>query len=529
MCTNYLITSPPPTTNGDLHLGHLSGPYLHADIFAKAKQTLGHKVLHLSGTDDHQSYVVTKSKEEKRSIKETIADYRREIINTLSLANINIDFFEDPMNNRHIDFVQRFFLDLYQKGVFKEKNEWGYYCNTCDEYLFEAHIKGKCPNCTSFSGGNYCEACGRPNNPLDLINPLCTTCKNTPSKKKLTNLFFPLEDYRQLLQQYFNHNSWKYRKHLQDLINNMLTQPLPDVPITNYYKWGIPVPLNSFKGYVLNVWFEMFPGHINSLREYNKNNSLNNKKFSWLNKEKTNIIQFLGFDNSFYYVFLHQALALASNKYALSDSFITNRFYLLEGQKFSTSRGHAIWAKEFLKKEPSDIVRFYLCHTSPEEEENNFSEKEYNTFKNNIYTYLVNIFDKLKNITNVNDQYHSSEKIKIREIANYEKKLKVLYGSINFSLIEVSETLIAFLTDINSLDTENLYKKDVGTIVKAISSFLYPVMPDLSKELAKVLNNNFTDDFFLPCSNIVSELDIERLNDLIKLLNQYRHSPITVL
>ncbi|WP_421085640.1 class I tRNA ligase family protein (plasmid) [Priestia sp. MF3] len=530
MCTNYIITSPPPTTNGDLHLGHLSGPYLHADVFAKAKQTLGHKVVHLSGTDDHQSYVVTKAKEEKRSIKDTITEYREEIIKTLLLADINIDFFEDPTNNKHIKFVQSFFLDLYEKGVFIEKNELGYYCKTCDEFLFEAHIKGKCPNCSCISGGNYCEACGQPNNPLNLVEPYCTTCKKTPIKKKLSNLFFPLENYRNLLEQYFDNNASKYRSHLKDLISNMLSQPLPDVPITNYYKWGIPVPLDSFKGYILNVWFEMFPGHINSLEEYCKINSENNQNNNWLRNENPHIVQFLGFDNSFYYIFLHQALALASNKYALSDSFITNKFYLLEGQKFSTSRGHAIWAKDFLRKEPSDIVRFYLCNTSPEEEENNFSETEYNVFKNNIYHCLVSILTKLKNATIHNKQYLSNQDLKIVEttLIKYEKKLTSLYKCHDFSLIQISEVLKAFLTKINHLNIENLYKQQVGLIIKAMSSFLYPLMPKVSECLNEILNEKFSNNFSIQCSNFVSEIDIDTLDDLIKMLNKYCRSSITI-
>ena len=160
MCTKFLLTSPPPTTNGDLHLGHLSGPYLHADVFARMKKILGYQALHLSGTDDHQSYVVTKAEQERRSIYETIYDYREKIIETLRLANIDIDFFENPLHDNHLKSVQNFFLDLYHKGIFKEKKELNFYCERCHEFLFEAHIKGRCPNCNCISGGNYCEACG---------------------------------------------------------------------------------------------------------------------------------------------------------------------------------------------------------------------------------------------------------------------------------------------------------------------------------------------------------------------------------
>jgi methionyl-tRNA synthetase len=522
MSNTFLITAPPPTTNGDLHLGHLSGPYLHADVFARGQRSIGNQVVYLSGTDDHQSYVVTKAKNEKRSTEEVIQDYRNKIITTLEAANIKVDVFENPRNEGYVNFVQDFFLKLYNQGSLKQVTELNYYCEECDEFLFEAHIKGECPNCGVPSGGNYCEACGEPNNPLDLKNARCTICSNKPVVRELTKMVFPLERYRSQLEHYFNKHLWKYRKHLQDLISSLMERPLPDVPVTNYYNWGIPVPLYQMKGHVINVWFEMFPGHVYSAKRWSR--ETHNNENLWLRDSDATVIQFLGFDNSFYYVLLHQALAIATEDYKLTDSFITNKFYLLEGRKFSTSRGHAIWGREFLEKEPSDIMRFYLSYTSPEELETNFSMMEYQLFKTQIFQDLECIITSILEINKQDgDIDNSSNKCLQNLISDYARDVKLQFATESFSLSKIANKLMTFIKEIKDLSNNSLSKSDTQLILRALSTALYPVMPNLSLEIRRVL----AMDESVPLWESVQKgnpINVEIIKCILQSFNSYKQA-----
>ncbi|PEN68713.1 class I tRNA ligase family protein [Bacillus toyonensis] len=374
----YLITATPPTPNGDLHVGHLSGPYTGADILTRYLKLKGNEVFYMSGADDHQSYVPFKAGQLEKSPRETADHFANEIEKTLRLAEINPDIFVKPhFSTFHIEFVKEFFEKLWNEGKLVEKEVDILFCKQCDKHLYEAYVRGNCPHCDELSDGNACEKCGRPNLCIDLLNPTCKCCGSEPEKSKIKQLFFPLSNYKTQLKQYYK--ELKIGPHLTALCERMLDEDLPDIPISHVSDWGIPVPVEGYENQTIYVWFEMAPGYLSATNELiqDKNLSYTLRDF-WKNQDTT-IINFFGYDNGYFHSVLFPAIWLAySEDINLPKTMITNEFYQLEGLKFSTSRGHAVWGKELLENASHDVVRYYLSYSRPETVETNFTMEEFN-------------------------------------------------------------------------------------------------------------------------------------------------------
>lgn len=475
MKTNkYLLTATPPTTNGDLHLGHISGPYLGADIYKRARELSGDEVLYICSTDDNQSYLLTKAFQENRTPKEVVDDYSGRIARSLTLANIKLDAFTSPDTELHRRYVQDFFMDLYNENHINLKEMEHCYCEQCDQYLYEAFIKGKCPNCLSPSGGNFCEECGNPNDPLGLVEAHCTLCGSTPVIISETIFVFPLEPLREQLTEYYNENNHKWRPHLRTWYKNLLSEKLIDVPVSNISDWGVRVPIEGFSSQAINVWFEMLPGHWATLASVNQESEVRWGRTE--NSNGVNIIQFFGFDNSFYYAVLHTAMLLVKG-YSCADTFVINEFYQLDNSKFSTSRKHAIWASDFFQHENSDVVRFFLSLTGPEDHQTNFSLSEFERFKSEFVGSELITF--LERGINSNDSFQDEIiDIKIRQLKEH---ISYLYNTSEFSPRRAAERLQAFVCDVNkSNQNSNL----------TLAAFLicaYPIMPALSERLWQLL------------------------------------------
>jgi methionyl-tRNA synthetase len=472
MKKKFLLTATPPTTNGDLHLGHISGPYLGADIFKRARELFDDEVLYISSTDDNQSYLLTKSFQERRAPKKVVEDYSSKINKSLAMANIKMDAFTSPDTDIHRKYVQDFFSDLYNSGHIIPRELEHCYCEPCNQFLYEAFIKGKCPHCLSSSGGNFCEECGNPNDPLQLVDAQCTLCGGPPTIKRETVFIFPLEPLRDQLTQYYNENHKKWRPHLSAWYKKLLSDKLIDVHVSNVSDWGVKIQIEGYSTQSINVWFEMLPGHLATLAAQNKKLSMD---FQWGKEESSNslnIIQFFGFDNSFYYAVLHIA-ALIAKGYRCPETFIINEFYLLENRKFSTSRKHAIWASEFLEKENSDIVRLYLSLTGPENEQTNFSLSEFERFKSEwVGKELVPFLEQgIKVSVASNDD---SIRLAINEFKN---SLFEAYSIGGFSPRKVAAKLQSFISEVNQ------HKQNSPISLAAFLICAYPIMPTLSTQL----------------------------------------------
>ena len=367
-----LVTAAPPTPNGDLHLGHISGPYLAADVLTRAQRLRGVDAYFACGSDDNSEYVKSKGAQLGVSPEAAAERFVASIERSLGLAGIGLEVFvhanESPHHRR---LVSEFFLELHRKGKLEERETLAPHCKETGRYLFEPWIGGKCPHCGSGVVGNTCEDCGRVNDAL-VLEPRSMLTGGAVEMRPVRRFVFPLSQYGSFLESYWRRTSM--RPHLRGFCEKLLADGLPDVAVTHLTDWGIPVPLPGYESQRLYVWLEMAPRYFSYAQHVvEKLGREGDWRHFWQSPE-AEVVQCFGFDNSFYYAAFLPALFHAFDpEVRLPTGFITNEFYRLEGLKFSTSRQHAIWVNEFLTGVPADVVRFYLSYVAPETEGTNFS------------------------------------------------------------------------------------------------------------------------------------------------------------
>jgi methionyl-tRNA synthetase len=370
-----LVLAPPPTPNGDLHVGHLSGPYLRADIYARYTRMLGNETYYLCGIDEHQSYVALKGRQIGSGPQETADRFATEIEQTLSAAHIQIDLMARPSRlPHHRPLVEKLFLQLQREGRIVEREEPCLFCDTCQMYLFEAYVSGFCPHCDEPSGGNSCEACGWPNDCRDLRHPVCNLCGARASFHNVTRSYLSLSPYKEQLREYFETATMS--SNVRALGEQMIDNGLPEVAVTHPASWGLSAPgLSSQKIY---VWFEMAAGLLAATQALSEAMDEPGGWERFWKSTDVEIVKFLGFDNTFFYSLFFSAIFQAWDpEIRPPQVLLANEFYRLEGLKFSTSRNHAIWGRELLRDQNVDLVRFYLAYTGPETEQTSFTLAEY--------------------------------------------------------------------------------------------------------------------------------------------------------
>jgi methionyl-tRNA synthetase len=377
--SKVIITATPPTPNGDLHVGHVSGPYLAADVHARFLRSRGVDVSYISSSDDNQSYVVTTAQRMKVKPRELAAQQAALIQSTLSKASIAIDAFTVP-DRRHNELVQGFFRRLYEQGALTRKKKSILWCKQHDHQAFESYLRGYCPTCFASTAGGICETCGHPNDATTILDPQCSIDpSHTLERRDADVIVLELERHREQIRDFYRDKAASWRFHPIQLVNELLEAPLPDYPITYMSNWGVPAPFEGFEGHVLNVWAEMLPGFMRTMETAHWR-STGNAIFgegTWHPATGNKLIQFLGYDNSFFFTVAHLALAFASRgSCILPTAIVTNEFYQLENFKFSTSKNHAIWARDLLDRRNADEVRFYLALSNPETQKSNFTEFE---------------------------------------------------------------------------------------------------------------------------------------------------------
>lgn len=376
MKARTLITAGPPTSNGDLHLGHLSGPYTAGDILCRFRRMRGEDVTFVSAADDHQSYVALKARQSGCSPQDIVDESTDLITSSLERACVSMDYFGRPSRSaRYSEFLSEFFLALHRKGSFFAKETVMPYCDHCETLLFEAHVRGTCQHCGAGADGGICEACGRPNLETELIEPLCAICSAPPSAgRPVTRLFFDLNPYREFLSRFVADMTMS--AHAAALCRQMLAEELPIVAVTQPSSWGVEVPLAGYASQRLSAWFELGPHYLAVLHSFRGAGQSEDWRDVW--SCDTEIVQCFGFDSTYFHAILFPAIFRAYDpEIALPGGFIINEFYRLDGRKFSTSRKHAIWASEFLQDESADALRYHLALTRAEREQTNFTLLEF--------------------------------------------------------------------------------------------------------------------------------------------------------
>lgn len=378
--TLYIVTSAPPNPNGDLHIGHLSGPFLGADVLSRHLRQRGHEVRYVGFSDEHSCYVPRRAAEIGATAHETALRFTSRMAETLSLGAMHPDWFTRPLTTpRHAETVQRFFTELWDQGRLEVRELPVFYCPGCERHLYEAEVRGACQFCAEPSDGIYCEACGLPQDTTGLTSPHCTACLQEPEVRTMQRIVFPLETYRQQLLDYYkeSQSTAEWRPRLRGYLDTLFARELPDTPISRQAAYGVPVPLDGWEGHILDTWFSGIFGYLAAtacLTEAEGRPELWEERWR---DSRTRVINFIGFDCSFSHAVLWPALLMAQGELTPPSQVVTNEFYRLEGEKFSTSRGHAIWGGDFLRQVSADALRFHLCLTGPEREQSNFAMKDF--------------------------------------------------------------------------------------------------------------------------------------------------------
>jgi methionyl-tRNA synthetase len=370
-----VIIAPPPTPNGDLHVGHLAGPYLAGDVYARYLRSCGRPVIYTTGTDDSQTYVVATARRHGTSPEELAKRCTAEIELTLQEAGIAVDGyapFDDRYRARSLDFVSR----LHAAGKFRTRRVRLPYSARTAEFLMEGLVCGDCPVCLGESRGGLCESCGHPNNFAELLAPRSAVDASDPlTEREADVLVLPMQAYRDQLTRYYAEHLPRLRPHMAQLVREVLARPLPDFPVTYPYHWGIPAPFPQTPGQVINAWVEGMPASMfcTAYAAEQLGYPPADTDELWRAEHEAKVVYFLGFDNAYFWGVTHLALLMAhEGRYVLPDAIVCNEFYELENEKFSTSKGHVVWMRDLLAHVPRDVVRFYLALTCPENQRTNF-------------------------------------------------------------------------------------------------------------------------------------------------------------
>lgn len=357
------VFSTPPTPNGDLHLGHLSGPYLGADAYVRFQRMNGAEAWHLTGSDDFQSYVQAAARRDGRTPAETAAHFSAEIAATLKLLDIEPDQYTvTNAEGGYREGLREFFSELVASGGITAQEAPALF-DASGRYLYEVDVTGLCPSCSSATSGNICEECGEPNSVADLADPVATTDGGPPEAGTATRYTLPLHEYRADIEAH--HARGRVPARLRDLAHRVLRRGRHDVSVTHPATWGVEPAQSDVPGQVIWVWPEMAYGFLHGIQSLGRR--LGRPWNAREPRDDWKIVHFFGYDNSFYHSVLYPVLyRLAHPGWTADIDYHVNEFYLLEGSKFSTSRRHAIWGKDILTERSVDAVRYFLARTRPE-------------------------------------------------------------------------------------------------------------------------------------------------------------------
>lgn len=371
-----VIVETPPTPNGDLHIGHLAGPFLAADVHARYLRARNRPVIFSTGTDDSQTYVMASARRRNVTPASLAAKSREEIEQTLRLAGISIDGYA-PYDDQYRSTVLNFVSELYRTGKLQMRTVRFPWAEHTGEFLVEGLVAGYCPICVTESRGGVCEVCGHPNNFDELMDPWSTVDPNTPvTFREARILVLPMEQYRKKLTAFYAARDSYLRPRTTQFLREALARPLPDFPITYPITYGIPSPFPETEGQTINAWVEGIPA-VMYCTAYSVEQIGDDQRAAenlWLAENDAEIIYFIGSDIVYFWGLTHLALLMAhEGRYALPDMIISNEFYELDNEKFSTSRGHVVYLSDLLTRVSRDVIRFHLALTGPEHQRTNFS------------------------------------------------------------------------------------------------------------------------------------------------------------
>jgi len=391
MSKRYTITAALPYTNGPIHIGHLAGVYVPADIYARYKRLTGQDVAFICGSDEHGVPITIKAKKEGVTPQDIVDKYHAIIKQSFEDFGITFDNYSRTSAKIHHDTASEFFKTLYNKNEFVEEVSEQLYDAEANQFLADRFVIGTCPKCgNEESYGDQCENCGTSHNATDLINPKSAITGNVPSLKETKHWYLPLNKHEEFLKEWIlkgHEKDWKSNVYGQ--VKSWVTDGLRPRAVTRDLDWGIPVPVEGGEGKVLYVWFDAPIGYISATKEWAARENKDWKPY-WKDKD-TKLVHFIGKDNIVFHCIIFPSMLKAEGSYILPDNVPANEFLNLEGNKLSTSKNWAVWLPEYLQDFPDkqDVLRYALTANAPETKDNDFTWKDFQARNNNE---LVAIF-----------------------------------------------------------------------------------------------------------------------------------------
>ena len=392
----YTITAALPYTNGPIHIGHLAGVYVPADIYARYLRLTGNDVAYICGSDEHGVAIPMRAKKEGVSPQDIIDKYHGIIKQSFLDFGISFDNYSRTSSEIHHKTASEFFIDLHEKGEFIEEVTEQLYDAEANQFLADRFVVGTCPKCGfEESYGDQCENCGTSHNGTDLINPKSAITGNVPTVKETKHWFLPLDKHESFLREWIlggHKNDWK--TNVLGQVKSWIDDGLRPRAVTRDLDWGIPVPVDGGEGKVLYVWFDAPIGYISSTKEWAAREGKNWEDY-WKN-ENTKLVHFIGKDNIVFHCIIFPSMLKAHGDYILPENVPANEFLNLEGNKLSTSKNWAVWLHEYLEDFPNqqDVLRYTLTANAPENKDNDFTWKDFHAKNNNelvaIYGNFIN-------------------------------------------------------------------------------------------------------------------------------------------
>ena len=515
----FTVTSALLYANGPIHLGHLAGAYLPADIYVRYQKLKGHDVAFICGSDEHGAAITIQAKKEGVTPKQIVDKYHE--LNKKSFENFGIDFdiYDRTSNQEHHETAQEVFKDLYDAKKFIKKENKQFYDIENKQFLADRYIIGECPRCGADEAyGDQCEKCGSTLSPQELINPKSSISGNTPILKETAHWFLPMQKHEKWLKKWINegmiegnitHNPSKWKSQVIGQCNSWLDSGLKERSMTRDLDWGVKVPIENSEGKVLYVWLDAPIGYITATKKFAKKNNLNWEKY-WKNNE-SELIHFIGKDNIVFHCIIFPIILKELGDYNLPTNVPANEFLNLEGKKLSTSKNWAIWLHEYLIdfQNQQDTLRYVLSSTSPENKDTDFTWKDFQARNNNeLVAIFGNFINRVVVLTNkywdgiVPKQNHltKDDKLVLDSITNSknnigksieEFKLREGLNEV-MNLARTGNKYLAENEPWKTIKTDELRTETVLNIALQISAALAfvcePYLPFTAKKLKNLLN-----------------------------------------
>ena len=507
-----LITTALPYANGPVHIGHLAGVYVPADIYVRYLRQKGEEVVFIGGSDEHGVPITIKAQKEGVTPQDIVDRYHQIIKDSFEEFGISFDIYSRTSSKTHHELSSAFFKKLYDEGKFIEKTSMQFYDEKAGQFLADRYIVGKCPHCGNERAyGDQCEACGTSLNATDLIDPVSAVTGNKPELKETKHWYLPLDKHEGWLRKWILEEHKEWRPNVYGQCKSWLDMGLQPRAVSRDLDWGIPVPVEGAEGKVLYVWFDAPIGYISNTKEL-----LPDSWEKWWKDPETRLIHFIGKDNIVFHCIVFPAMLKAEGSYILPDNVPSNEFLNLEGDKISTSRNWAEWLHEYLADFPGkqDVLRYVLTANAPETKDNDFTWKDFQARNNNelvaVYGNFVNralvltqkYFD---GKVPACDELTDYDKETLKEFADVKGEVEKLLNVFKFRDAQKEAMNLARIGNKYLADTEpwKLAKTDMKRVATILNISLQlvanlaiafePFLPFSSEKLRKMLNMNSFD------------------------------------